>query len=60
MTDHDDDQCDEPDHGPAKNGRKRRMLSDTDVDPGVITYEMAVLVKRVGEHISSRPRQGTH
>lgn len=44
----------------AGDGACLAVLSDTDVDPGVITYEMAVLVKRVGEHISSRPRQGTH
>ena len=44
----------------AGDGACLTVLSDANVDPGVITYEMAVLVKRVGEHISSRPRQGTH
>jgi predicted regulator of Ras-like GTPase activity (Roadblock/LC7/MglB family) len=42
----------------AGQGACLTVLSDADVDPGVITYEMAVLVKRVGEHISSRPRPG--
>lgn len=33
------------------------VLSDADVDTGQISYEMALLVRRVGEHLSSRPRQ---
>lgn len=40
----------------AGQGASLAVLSDADVDPGVVTYEMAVLVKRVGEHLTSTPR----
>lgn len=33
------------------------VLSDSAVDPKQISYEMTILVKRVGEHLSSSPRQ---
>lgn len=40
----------------AGQGASLAVLSSVDVDPGVVTYEMAVLVTRVGEHLSSLPR----
>ncbi|MBW8486404.1 roadblock/LC7 domain-containing protein [Actinomadura parmotrematis] len=40
----------------AGQGASLTVLSRSDVDPGTISYEMAVLVKRVGEHLSSVPR----
>ncbi|WP_030175296.1 roadblock/LC7 domain-containing protein [Spirillospora albida] len=40
----------------AGEGASLTVLSDANVDPGTISYEMAVLVKRVGEHLSSQPR----
>lgn len=42
----------------AGEGASLTVLSDADVDPSQISYEMAVLVKRVGEHLSSNPRGG--
>jgi predicted regulator of Ras-like GTPase activity (Roadblock/LC7/MglB family) len=41
----------------AGEGASLTVLTDADVDPGRIGYEMAVLVKRVGEHFSSQPRR---
>lgn len=32
------------------------VLSDVNVDIGLVAYEMALLVKRVGEHLHSAPR----
>jgi predicted regulator of Ras-like GTPase activity (Roadblock/LC7/MglB family) len=32
------------------------VLADSDADAGLIAYEMAVLVKRVGEHMGAKPR----
>ncbi|MQY03170.1 roadblock/LC7 domain-containing protein [Actinomadura macrotermitis] len=40
----------------AGDGASLTVLSDAGADPGTISYEMAVLVKRVGEHLFSRPR----
>jgi predicted regulator of Ras-like GTPase activity (Roadblock/LC7/MglB family) len=42
---------------PAGEGTCLALLADASVDPGQIAYEMAVLVKRVGQHmIASRRR----
>lgn len=40
----------------AGEGASLTVVSDADVDPAQISYEMAVLVRQVGEHISSHPR----
>jgi hypothetical protein len=32
------------------------VLADADADLGVIAYEMAMLVTRVGQHLSADPR----
>ncbi|MFI0356946.1 roadblock/LC7 domain-containing protein [Actinomadura sp. 9N407] len=40
----------------AGQGASLTVLTDAEVDPGRIGYEMAILVKRVGEHFSSQPR----
>jgi hypothetical protein len=32
------------------------VLADVDADAGLIAYEMAVLVKRVGQHMIANPR----
>ena len=32
------------------------MLAGADADVGVIAYEMAMLVTRVGRHLSANPR----
>jgi predicted regulator of Ras-like GTPase activity (Roadblock/LC7/MglB family) len=32
------------------------VLADEDADPGLIAYEMTVLVKRVGQHLAANPR----
>ena len=32
------------------------VLAEADADVGQIAYEMAMLVKRVGQHISTNPR----
>ncbi|MDP9847534.1 roadblock/LC7 domain-containing protein [Streptosporangium lutulentum] len=42
----------------AGRGTCLAVLSDSDADVGHIAYEMAMLVKRVGQHISTQPRQG--
>ncbi|MBO2465060.1 MULTISPECIES: roadblock/LC7 domain-containing protein [Actinomadura] len=40
----------------AGEGASLTVLSTADVDPAQISYEMALLVNQVGEHLSSRPR----
>jgi len=42
----------------AGQGTCLAVLSSSDADVGHIAYEMAMLVKRVGQHISTNPRQG--
>ncbi len=41
---------------PAGRGTCLALLADTDADAGQIAYEIAVLVKRVGEHMIANPR----
>ncbi len=40
----------------AGEGSCLAVLSPADADAGLIAYEMAVLVKRVGQHLSVSPR----
>lgn len=40
----------------AGNGACMAVLSTEDADVGLIAYEMAMLVKRVGQHLSANPR----
>ena len=40
----------------AGQGTCLAVLADADADVGLIAYEMAMLVKRVGQHISTNPR----
>lgn len=40
----------------AGDGSCLAVLSSADADMGLIAYEMARLVKRVGEHLSTAPR----
>ncbi|KJK60010.1 MULTISPECIES: roadblock/LC7 domain-containing protein [Actinomycetes] len=40
----------------AGDGSCLAVLSEAESDVGQIAYEMALLVKRVGEHLSSEPR----
>jgi predicted regulator of Ras-like GTPase activity (Roadblock/LC7/MglB family) len=40
----------------AGTGTCLAVLSSSDADVGHIAYEMAMLVKRVGQHISTNPR----
>lgn len=40
----------------AGQGTCLAVLSDADADVGHIAYEMAMLVKRVGQHLSTNPR----
>jgi predicted regulator of Ras-like GTPase activity (Roadblock/LC7/MglB family) len=40
----------------AGEGSCLAVLSAADADVGIIAYEMAVLVKRVGQHLSVNPR----
>ncbi|MEU4832397.1 roadblock/LC7 domain-containing protein [Streptosporangium sp. NPDC023615] len=42
----------------AGQGTCLAVLSSADADVGHVAYEMAMLVKRVGQHISANPRQG--
>ncbi|GAA2999283.1 MULTISPECIES: roadblock/LC7 domain-containing protein [Streptosporangium] len=42
----------------AGKGTCLAVLSSSDADVGHVAYEMAMLVKRVGQHISANPRQG--
>jgi predicted regulator of Ras-like GTPase activity (Roadblock/LC7/MglB family) len=41
---------------PAGQGTCLALLADSDADAGQIAYEMAVLVKRVGQHMIARRR----
>ena len=41
---------------PAGRGTCIALLADADADAGQIAYEMAVLVKRVGQHMIANPR----
>jgi predicted regulator of Ras-like GTPase activity (Roadblock/LC7/MglB family) len=41
---------------PAGGGTCLALLADGDADAGQIAYEMAVLVKRVGQHMIANPR----
>jgi predicted regulator of Ras-like GTPase activity (Roadblock/LC7/MglB family) len=43
----------------AGEGSCLAVVSSADADVGVVAYEMAVLVKRVGPHLSVSPRPGT-
>lgn len=43
---------------PAGRGTCLALLADAGVDGGRIAYEMAVLVKRVGQHMIANPRFG--
>ncbi len=40
----------------AGDGSCLAVLSDAEADIGQIAYEMALLVKRVGEHLAAEPR----
>lgn len=40
----------------AGKGSCLAVLSDAEAEVGIIAYEMAVLVKRVGEHLATPPR----
>ncbi|WP_030450500.1 roadblock/LC7 domain-containing protein [Herbidospora cretacea] len=40
----------------AGDGARLAVMTSPDSDLGVVTYELTMLVKRVGEHLSSRPR----
>lgn len=40
----------------AGSGACLAVLADSDADVGLIAYEMAMLVKRVGQHMSTLPR----
>ena len=40
----------------AGDGAVLAVLADADADLGVIAYEMAMLVTRVGKHLSAHPR----
>ncbi|MER8182158.1 roadblock/LC7 domain-containing protein [Kitasatospora sp. NPDC094015] len=43
----------------AGDGSCLAVLADAESDVGQIAYEMALLVKRVGEHLSAEPRTET-
>jgi len=43
----------------AGEGSCLAVLSSADADVGIIAYEIAVLVKRVGQHLSVNPRPGS-
>jgi predicted regulator of Ras-like GTPase activity (Roadblock/LC7/MglB family) len=42
----------------AGDGSCLAVLADADSDVGLIAYEMALLVKRVGAHLATAPRVG--
>ena len=42
----------------AGDGSCMAVLSEAEADVGLVAYEMALLVKRVGEHLGSEPRAG--
>ena len=41
---------------PAGRGTSVALLADAEADHGLIAYELAVLVKRVGQHMIADPR----
>ncbi|MBE1530439.1 roadblock/LC7 domain-containing protein [Actinomadura algeriensis] len=41
----------------AGEGASLTVMSDAAVDPAQISYEMTTLVRRVGEHLATRPRE---
>ena len=43
----------------AGEGSCLAVLSPASADAGLVAYEMAILVKRVGQHLSVNPRPGT-
>src|SRR5258708_16409779 len=43
----------------AGEGRCLAVLSPASADAGLVAYEMAILVKRVGQHLSGHPPPGT-
>lgn len=43
----------------AGDGTCLAVLADGEADAGLVAYEMAVLVKRVGQHLQANPRFGT-
>jgi predicted regulator of Ras-like GTPase activity (Roadblock/LC7/MglB family) len=43
----------------AGEGSCLAVLSPASADAGLVAYEMAVLVKRVGQHLAVNPRPGT-
>jgi predicted regulator of Ras-like GTPase activity (Roadblock/LC7/MglB family) len=42
----------------AGSGACLCVIADADADVGHIAYEMAMLVTRVGQHLSANPRTG--
>ncbi|GAA4573260.1 roadblock/LC7 domain-containing protein [Planotetraspora kaengkrachanensis] len=40
----------------AGQGARLAVLAASDAELGMVTYEMALLVKRVGEHLTAQPR----
>ena len=40
----------------AGQGARLAVLAAGDAELGLVTYEMALIVKRVGEHLSAQPR----
>ncbi|WP_207929272.1 roadblock/LC7 domain-containing protein [Actinomadura sp. 6K520] len=42
----------------AGDGTCLAVLADAEADAGLVAYEMAVLVKRVGQHLQASPRFG--
>ncbi|SEM27776.1 roadblock/LC7 domain-containing protein [Streptacidiphilus jiangxiensis] len=43
----------------AGDGSCLAVLSESEADVGLIAYEMALLVRRVGEHLGTEPRGGS-
>lgn len=43
----------------AGRGACLAVLAAADADLGIIAYEMAMLVSRVGQHLSANPRVGS-
>ena len=43
----------------AGEGSCLAVLSPASADAGLVAYEMAILVKRVGQHLAVNPRPGT-
>ncbi|TDD93592.1 roadblock/LC7 domain-containing protein [Actinomadura rubrisoli] len=43
----------------AGDGTCLAVLAEADADAGLVAYEMAVLVKRVGQHLQANPRSGS-